>query len=56
METPPILKPLKRSILNVVNKGDKFCFLYCIAAAIFSFVGRPPSPKIHKKSIVNARS
>ena len=30
IETPPILKPLKRSILNVVNKRDNFCFLlYC---------------------------
>ena len=27
IETPPILKPLKRSILNVVNKRDKFCFI-----------------------------
>ena len=51
IETPPMLKPLKRSILNVVNKRDNFCFLYCIAAAIFSFVGRPHSPKIHKKNI-----
>ena len=39
IETPPILKPLKRSILSVVNKGDKFCFLYCIAAAIFPLLG-----------------
>ena len=51
IETSPILKPLKRSILNVVNKRDVFCFLYCIAAAIFSFVGRPRSPKIHKQNI-----
>ena len=49
IETPPILKPLKRSVLNVVNKRDNFCFLYCIAAAIFCFVGRPHSPKIHRK-------
>ena len=27
IETPPILKPLKRSILNVVNKRESFCFL-----------------------------
>ena len=27
IKTPPILKPLKRSILNVVNKRDKFCFI-----------------------------
>ena len=45
IETPPILKPLKRSILNVVNKRDHFCFLYCIAAATFSSVARPHSPK-----------
>ena len=51
IETPPILRTLKRSILNVVRKRDKFCFLSCIAAATFSFVGRPHSPKIHKKNI-----
>ena len=50
-KTPPVLKLLKRSILHVVNKRDNFCFLYCIAAVIFSFVGRPHSPKIHKKII-----
>ena len=27
IETPPILKALNRSILNVVNKRDNFCFL-----------------------------
>ena len=50
IETPPILTALKRSIFNIVKKRDNFCFLYCIAAAIFSFVGRPHSPKIHKKN------
>ena len=50
IEKPPILKTLKRSILNVVNKRNNFCFIYCIAAAIFPFVGRPHSPTIHKKN------
>ena len=45
LETPPILKPLNRSILNVVNKRDNFCFLYCVAAALISFIGRANSPK-----------
>ena len=51
IETPPILKPLNRSILNVVNKCDNFCFLYSVAAALFSFMGRANSPKTHKKNI-----
>ena len=51
IETPPILKPLNRSILNVVNKCDNFCFLYCVAAALFSFIGRVNSPKTHKRNI-----
>ena len=51
IETPPILKPLNRSILNVVNKRDDYFFLYCVAAALFSFIGRANSPKTHKKNI-----
>ena len=51
IETPPILKPLNRWIMNVVNKRDNFCFLYCVAAALFSFIGRANSPKTHKKNI-----
>lgn len=51
IETPAILKPLTRTILNIVNKRDNFCFLYCIAAALFSFVGRATSPKSHRKNI-----
>ena len=51
IETPPILKPLNRSILKVVNKRDNFCFLYCVAAGLFSFIGRTNSPKTHKKNI-----
>ena len=49
IETPPILKRLKLSIFNVVNKLDTFSFLYCIAAAFFPFIGRPHSAKIHTK-------
>ena len=51
IQTPPILKPLNGSILNVVNKRDNFCFLYCVAAALFSFIGRANRPKTHKKNI-----
>ena len=51
IETPALLKPLTRTILNIVNKRDNFCFLYCIAAALFSFVGRATSPKSHRKNI-----
>ena len=50
IEMPPILKPLNRSILNVVKKRDNFCFLYCVAAALFSPIGRANSPKTHKKT------
>ena len=51
IETPALLKPSTRTILNVVNKRDNFRFLYCIAAALFSFVGRATSPKSHRKNI-----
>ena len=51
IETPPILRNLKKSLLNIVNKKDSFCFLYCIAAALFSFVGSPFRPKSHMKNI-----
>ena len=51
IETPALLKPLKRSLLNVVNKRDNFCFLYCIAAALFSFTGKPFRPNSHEKNI-----
>ena len=51
IETPAKLKPLKRTILNVVNKRDSFCFLYCIAAALFAFTGRATSAKSHQKNI-----
>ena len=49
IETPPLLKPLKRSFLNVVNKRDIFSFLYCIAAAMFFFTGESVCPNSHKK-------
>ena len=35
IETPPILKPLKRSILIVVNKRDNFCFLLLFCSGNF---------------------
>ena len=50
IETPALLKPLKRSLLNVVNKRNNFCFLYCIAAALFPFTGKPFRPNSHKKT------
>ena len=50
IETPALLKPLKRSLLNVVNKRDNFCFVYCIAAALFSFTGKPFRPNSRKKT------
>ena len=51
IETPPILRNLKRSLLNIVNKKDSFFFLYCIAAALFSFVGSPFRQRSHLKNI-----
>ena len=50
IEKPPIFKPLNPSISNVVKKRDNFCFLYCVAAALFSFIRRANSPKTHKKT------
>ena len=49
IETPPLLQKLKKHILNIVNKKDNFCFLYCVAAALFSFVGRAFRPKTFGK-------
>lgn len=51
IKTPPVLQKLKRSLVNVVNKNDNFCFLYCVAAALFSFVGRAFRPKTHLENI-----
>ena len=51
IETPPILQKLKRSLLNIVNKKDIFCFLYCVATALFSFVGRVFRPKTHLENV-----
>ena len=51
IETPPILRNLKKSLLNNVNKKDSLCFLYCIAAALFFFVGSPFRPESHLKNI-----
>ena len=50
IETPALLKPLKCSLLNAVHRGDNFCFLYCIAAALFSFTGKLFRPNSHKKT------
>ena len=33
------------------NKKDSFCFLYCVAASIFSFIGRAIYPKSHKENV-----
>ena len=51
IETPTILKGLSKSLLNVRNKKDNFCFLYCVAASIFSFIGRAIYPKSHKDNV-----
>ena len=50
LETPNILKGLSKSLLNVKNKND-FCFLYCVAAALFASIGRAVSPKSHKENV-----
>ena len=33
--TPPKMKKLKQSLLNIKNVNDDVCFLYCVAAALF---------------------
>ena len=45
IKRPPILQKLKRNLLNIVNKKDNFCFLYFVAAALFSSVGRAFRPE-----------
>ena len=35
IETPASLSGLRRSILNVKNKRDEFCFLYSVLAALY---------------------
>ena len=51
IETPAILQKVSRSLLNIINKRDNLCFIYCVAAALFSFVGRPFRPKTHLKNV-----
>ena len=34
-----------------MNKRDNFCFLHCVTAALFSFIGGANSPKTHEKNI-----
>ena len=51
IETPNILKGLSRSLLNVKNKNDNFCFLYSVAAALFAFTGRAFSRKSQKENV-----
>ena len=46
IETPASLSGLRRSILNVKNKRDEFCFLYSVLAALYpqkKNVDRPSS-------------
>ena len=50
IEMPNILKGLSKSLLKVKNKNN-FCFLYCVAAALFAFTGRAFSPKSHKENV-----
>ena len=50
IETPNILKGLSKIFLNVRNK-DNFCFSYCVAASIFSLIGRAIYPKSHKENV-----
>ena len=33
--TPPKMEKLEKSLLNIKNVHDDFCFLYCVAAALF---------------------
>ena len=51
IETPNITKGLSKSLLNVKNKNDNFCFLYCVAAASFAFTGHTFSPKSHRENV-----
>ena len=51
IETPDLLKGLSKSLLNVKNENDNFCFLYCVAAAIFPFNGRATYTKYHKENV-----
>ena len=54
-ETPNMLKGLSKSLMNVRNKNDNFCFLYCVAASIFSFIVRANYPKSHKGNVKRAK-
>ena len=51
IETPDFFKGLSKSPLNVKNKNDNFCFLYCVAAALFPFTGRATHTKSHKENV-----
>ena len=51
IETRDLFKGLSKNLLNVKNKNDNFCFLYCVAAAIFPFNGRATYTKSHKENV-----
>ena len=51
IETPRLMKGLSKSLLNVKKKNDNFCFLYCVAAAIFPFNGRATYTKSRKQNV-----
>ena len=51
IETPDLLEGLSKGLLNVKRKNDNFCFLYCVAAAIFPFNGRATFTKSHRENV-----
>ena len=48
--TPIILKGLSRSLIKIRNRKDNF-FLYCVAAAIFCFLGRQSHPRDQRQNL-----
>ena len=47
----PCSAETEKKPLNIVNKKDNFCFLYCVAAALFSLVGHAFRPKTHLENV-----
>ena len=44
IETPAIFQKVSRSLLNIINKKDNFCFIYCVYIYIYIYTSYILSP------------
>ena len=51
IEPPPILRNLKRSLLNIVNKKDSFCFCIALQLRYFLLLVLPLDRRVIRKTL-----